>query len=192
LQLALRHPGRVCALVLLVPAMFVPRADGAAPLRTPPGTQQLFETALRWDFLFWAIRHVAPDLMIRGLLASPPELVARAEPAERMRVAAMLDSIFPVSERRVGLLNDAVVTTNLERYPLERITAPTLTIGVADDLFGTYDAARYTAEEIPGARFVGYPEGGHVFVGHEADVVGEIASFMRSAIVDDAGASLGD
>ncbi len=36
-----------------------------------------------------------------------------------------------------------------------------LTIGIADDLFGTYDAARYTADHITGARFVGYPSGGH-------------------------------
>jgi pimeloyl-ACP methyl ester carboxylesterase len=117
--------------------------------------------------------------MIRALLATPPALVARAQPAEQARVAAILDGIFPVSERRLGLLNDAYVTTHLERYALEDIGAPTLTISVADDLFGTYDAARYTAEQIPGARFVGYPEGGHVFVGHEAEIVGTIAGFLR-------------
>jgi 2-hydroxy-6-oxonona-2,4-dienedioate hydrolase len=179
LQLALRHPERVAALVLLVPAAFVPRPDGAAPLRTPPGTQRLFDTALRSDFLFWAIRRAAPNLMIRAMLATPPELVAGATQQERARVEAILDRILPVSERRLGLLNDAFVTTHLERYPLERIAAPTLTISVADDLFGTYDAARYTAEQIPGARFVGYAEGGHVFVGHDADITREIADFLR-------------
>jgi pimeloyl-ACP methyl ester carboxylesterase len=179
LQLAVRHPERVTALVLLVPAAFVPRPDGAAPLRTPSGTQRLFDTALRSDFLFWVIRRTAPNLMIHALLATPPELVARAEGSERARVEGILDMILPVSDRRLGLLNDAAVTTQLERYPLERIAAPTLTISAADDLYGTYDSARYTAEQIRGARFVGFAEGGHVFVGHDAEVTNAIADFLR-------------
>lgn len=179
LELAARHPQRVAALVLLVPATFVPRPGGAAPVRVPPGTQQLFDTALRSDFLFWTIRHAAPSLMHRAVLGTPPELVARATFAERTRVAAILDAILPVSERRLGLLNDAYVTTRIERAPLETIAVPTLAISVADDLYGTYDAARYTAEHIPGARFVGYAEGGHLFVGHEAKVMTTIANFLR-------------
>ena len=181
LQLAVRHPERVSALVLMVPAAYVPRQGGAAAVRTPPGTLQLFDTALRSDFLFWAIRRAAPTLMIRGLLGTPPELVERADPAERARVGAMLDEIFPVSDRRLGLLNDAVVTTNIARYALEKVSAPTLTISAADDLYGTYDAARYTAEQISGARFVGYPDGGHVLVGRNADAARAIADFIAAA-----------
>ncbi len=192
LQLALRHPRRVGALVLIVPATFVPRAGGAAPLHTPRGTQQLLDSALRSDFLFWSIRRAAPKLMLRGLLATLPQLVERADYAERKRVAAILDGILPISARRLGLLNDARVTTRLERYPLERITAPTLTISVADDLFGTYDAARYTAEQIPGARFLGYQEGGHVFVGHQAEITGAIAEFLRPTVAHDAGEPSGE
>jgi pimeloyl-ACP methyl ester carboxylesterase len=180
LQLALRHPERVATLVLMVPAAFVPRPDGAAPVRVPPGTRQLFDTALKSDFLFWAIRRTAPSLMIRALLGTPPALVERAAPSERARVAAILDEILPVSLRRLGLLNDADVTTHLARPALELIAAPTLTISAADDLYGTYDAARYTAEQIPGARFVGYAEGGHVFVGHDAEVTSAIVDFLRS------------
>lgn len=180
LQVVVRHPARVAALVLMVPATFVPRSDGGASVRTPPRTQQLFDTALRSDFLFWALLRTAPNLMIRALLGTPPELVARAEASERVRVAAIVDSILPISPRRLGLLNDADVTTHLERYPLERIAVPTLTISAADDLYGTYDAARYTAEQIPGARFVGYAEGGHVFVGHDAELTRTIADFLRA------------
>lgn len=184
LQLAVRHPERVSALVLMVPAAFVPRQGGAAPVRTPPGTLQLFDTALRSDFLFWALRRVAPNLMIRGLLGTPPELVARAPLDEQARIAAMLEHILPVTERRLGLLNDAVVTTKIERYPLERITAPTLAISCADDLYGTYDAARYSAEQIPGARFLGFSDGGHMLVGRNASVMSSIAAFL--AATDDA------
>lgn len=180
LELAARHPQRVTALVLLVPATFVPRPDGAAPVRVPRGTEQMFETALRSDFLFWVVRHAAPTLLHRAVLGTPPELVARATYAERVRVAAVLDSILPVTERRLGLLNDAHVTTHLERAPLEAISAPTLAVSVADDLYGTYDAARYTAEHIPGARFLGFDEGGHLLVGHDAELTRAIVDFLRA------------
>jgi pimeloyl-ACP methyl ester carboxylesterase len=75
-------------------------------------------------------------------------------------------------------MNDAAVTSSLPRYELERISAPTLVISVADDLFGTFEAARYTAGHIPGARFVGYPSGGHLWVGHHREVMAEIAAFL--------------
>jgi pimeloyl-ACP methyl ester carboxylesterase len=91
----------------------------------------------------------------------------------------MLDHILPVSPRRLGLLNDAAVTSSLPRYELERIAVPTLILSMADDLFGTYDGARYSAEHIPRARFIGFPSGGHLWVGHQQEVMSEIAAFLR-------------
>jgi pimeloyl-ACP methyl ester carboxylesterase len=179
LQFALRHPKRCDALVLLVPAAFVARPGNAAPLRIPPGTQLLFETALRSDFLFWSVIRLAHNLVLRAVLATPPEVVRKASAAEQARVAKMMTDVLPVSRRRLGLLNDAAVTSSLARYELERIAAPTLAISAADDLFGTYEVARNIAEQIPGARFVGYPTGGHLWAGHHDEVLREIAGFLR-------------
>jgi pimeloyl-ACP methyl ester carboxylesterase len=117
--------------------------------------------------------------VIRALLATPPEVVDEASADEQQRVARVLESILPVSPRRSGLLNDAAVTSNLERYDLERILAPTLALSAADDLFGTFDAAQYSADHIPNARFVGYARGGHLWVGHQQEVMSEIATFLR-------------
>ncbi|HET9832165.1 MAG TPA: hypothetical protein VFP91_10660, partial [Vicinamibacterales bacterium] len=78
-----------------------------------------------------------------------------------------------------GLLNDAAVISSLRRYDLERISVPTLAISVADDLYGTFDGARYTAEHVPRARFISYPTGGHLCVGHQDEVASEIAAFLR-------------
>ena len=86
-----------------------------------------------------------------------------------------------MSRRRVGLLNDAAVVSSLPRYELEKITAPTLAISAADDLYGTYPGARYTAEHVPGARFIGYPSGGHMLVGHDAETSAQIAAFLATS-----------
>jgi len=130
------------------------------------------------DFSPAAIRLARP-VLIRSLLATPPAIVDRADPHEQQRVDRMLEHILPVSERRLGLLNDARITSTLRREPLDRVAAKTLVISVVDDLFGTYDVARFTAAEIPGARFVGYANGGHVWVGHEQEAVMEIEHFLR-------------
>jgi 2-hydroxy-6-oxonona-2,4-dienedioate hydrolase len=178
-QFALRHPQRTAALVLLVPAAYVPRPGGAPPMQTPPGTEFLFNTALKSDFLFWAAPRLARQTVIRAILATPPAVVESASADERARIARMLDHILPVSPRRLGLLNDAAVTSSLPRYELERISVPTLIVSVADDLFGTFDGARYSAEHIPRARFIGYPSGGHLLVGHQKEIMSEIAAFLR-------------
>jgi pimeloyl-ACP methyl ester carboxylesterase len=181
LQFAVRHPERCTALVLLVPAAYVPRPGGAASLTTPAWTRLLASTALRSDFLLWAAIRLAPSTVIGSLLATPPEVVQRASAGEQARVAEILDHILPVSARRLGLMNDAAITSTLSRAPLEHIAAPTLTISLADDGFGTYDGARYTAEHIPGARFIGYARGGHVWVGHQEEVAAAIATFLGAA-----------
>jgi 2-hydroxy-6-oxonona-2,4-dienedioate hydrolase len=171
MQFVLRHPRRASALVLLVPAAFVPRAAGAAPIRTPPGVQLLFETALASDFLYWAATRLARPTLIRAMLATPVEVVESAGAEERARVSRLLEEIQPVGRRRLGLINDGAVVSTLPRYELERIEAPTLAVSAADDLFGTFDTARYTAEHIRGARFIAFPSGGHLLAGrsHEAD-----------------------
>ncbi|MCE9550710.1 MAG: alpha/beta hydrolase [Betaproteobacteria bacterium] len=179
MQFALRHPERTAALVLLVPAAYVPRPGGAPPMRTPPGTEFLFDTALQSDFLFWATPRLARQTVIRALLATPPAVVENASADEQARVAQVLDHILPVSPRRLGLLNDASVTSALTRYELERITVPTLILSTSDDLFGTYEGARYSAEHIPRARFIGYPSGGHLLVGHHKEVISEITAFLK-------------
>lgn len=149
------------------------------PVKTPAGTRFLFETALQSDFLFWAAIRIVRPVVTRAILATPPEVVENADVAEQARAAEMLRQILPVSARRAGLLNDAAVISALPRYELERIAVPTLAISMADDLFGTFDGARYTAEHVAGARFKGYPSGGHVWIGHHEEILAEIAAFLR-------------
>jgi 2-hydroxy-6-oxonona-2,4-dienedioate hydrolase len=176
---ALRYPERTTALVLLVPALYAPRDPDEPAVSVPAGTAFLFATALRFDFLFWAAPRLARDSVLRAILATPPAVAAAASEAERARVDAMLERILPVRPRRLGLLNDSAVLAAVPRYDLEHIEMPALLISVRDDLFGTYEIARYTAAQLPNARLVGYDHGGHLWVGHHDDVMSEIAAFVQ-------------
>jgi pimeloyl-ACP methyl ester carboxylesterase len=178
LQMAIRHPDRVSALVLVVPAAYTPRPKNAPSISPARGTEFLFSTALRSDFLFWTAMRITPGTLIRGLLGTPPDDLDRVSREERARVYAMMEEILPVTPRRAGLLNDANVVGSIPRYDLEHISAPTLCVSVADDLYGTYSAARYTAKHVPGARFIGYSRGGHIFAGHQDHLIEEIAAFL--------------
>ena len=176
LQMAVRHPDRVSALVLLVPLTYKPpsQADSARPM--PPWVEVLMMRLLGSDFLFWSALHLARDQVIRVLLATPPELLQTASPPERARVEAMLRNILPVSLRAAGLRSDTQVGKHLTPSPLESIRVPTLVISARDDRYGTYASAQYTASHIAGAKFIGFEQGGHTWVGHDDAV--------RAAIVE--------
>lgn len=180
MQLALRYPDRVSAMVLMVAAAYAPPAtDGTPPKRMSAIGAALMNLALRSDFLFWLALRFAPRAMTRMILGTPPELVAQADTAERARVNTVLDHILPVSSRRLGLLNEAAVVPTLPRYELERVQAPTLLIAAQDDLYGMFTPMQYSAEHIPDARFIGFPTGGHMLVGHQEQVSAEILGFLR-------------
>jgi len=183
LQFALRHPARTTALVLLVPLAYPARTEqrkgGATPMRMPAAAKWLFDAALSSDFLFWAALRLAPRVMTQVVLGTPPAVLESASPEEQARVKIVGDHVLPISARRLGLVNDAAVAPSLPRYDLERIAAPTLVVGVADCLYGTYEGARYSAEHIPGARFVSFASGGHLWAGHHREVMAEVGTFLE-------------
>ena len=181
LQMAIRHPDRVNALGLLVPLAYKPNAlaDSAKPLA--PWAEALLMRLIGSDFLFWIGLHVARDQVIRYVLATPPELVHSASAQEQRRINAMLDHILPVSERAAGLRSDSVMGKSLGPSDLAKVRAPTLIVSVRDDGFGTYASAEYTAGQIKGAKFIGFERGGHVWVGHDDEVMAEIINVIQRA-----------
>jgi 2-hydroxy-6-oxonona-2,4-dienedioate hydrolase len=176
LQFAIRHPERCSGLVALVPAAYAP---GRPPVEPPSAlAQAIIEYALKSDFAFWSGLTLNEEAMIGALLATDPALVRRADESERARVRSILRNILPVSERAKGLLNDAKLAYTPAPMPLERIRAPTLAVSFEDDRFQTLAAARHIAASVPGAKLAAFPEGGHVWVGHERDVFGAIGAFL--------------
>lgn len=178
LQMAFRHPDRVSALILLVPITYKPpaQADSATPM--PAWVENTMMRLLGSDFLFWVALHVARDQVVKLVLATPPDLLSTASLLEQARVDAMADNILPVSVRAEGLRSDTAAGKHLAAAPLESLSVPTLIVSARDDRYGTYASAEYTASRIPGAKFMGFDQGGHTWVGHDDEVMTAIVQVL--------------
>lgn len=174
LQFCLRHSDRCAAMVLLVPLTWGERSSAAA--EPSPVRRFVVDRTLGSDFVYWAATRVFRGSLIEAVLGTPLADVRDALAGERMY--DMLDSIQPISQRAKGLRNEGAVAQSLRRYELEKIAVPALIASVEDDLYRTYANARYTAEHIPHAKFVGFPRGGHMWVGHEAELAAAVKDFL--------------
>jgi pimeloyl-ACP methyl ester carboxylesterase len=186
MQLCLRHSERCSALVLLFPLAFAPgpAQQGQAPdsVRLAGQPSRLYtlviKTTLHSDFLYWAATKLAFNVLVKTVLGTPVEDFRTASGEEQARALQVMQHILPISQRERGIWNDATISPSLPRYDLENVRVPTLLISAADDLYGTYRGARYSADHIPGARFVGFQTGGHLLLGHWTETSEEVSGFL--------------
>jgi 2-hydroxy-6-oxonona-2,4-dienedioate hydrolase len=186
LQMAIRHPDRVSALILLVPLAYKPATHNNSAPPLAPWVENTMMRVIGSDFLFWAATRIARNQVIRVVLATPPELLANASASEQARINLMLDTILPVSARAAGLRSDSSVGKNLKAAALNKVVAPTLIISSRDDGYGTYASAEYTASQITQVKFIGFETGGHTWVGHNDEVMTAILELLtKNSILAD-------
>ncbi len=176
-EFALRHPDRCSHLVLLVPAM---NLTGRDPVEFTPLQRALVDAVLGSDAVFWTLSALAPGQMLGTLLATDPALRDRVDPGERRRADTILAELMPVSRKGDGLRTDGFWAGRPLQSEHGRIAAPTLIVSCEDDRFGTAETARLLHGRIPGARLVIYPEGGHIWLGHDNDVATQIAQHIET------------
>lgn len=178
MQMAIRHPDRVSALVLLVPVAWKPPsvADSAVPIA--PFVDAVMMRAIGSDLLFWSLLHLAPTWLTGTVLGTPPDVLGSASASEKARIGAVLEGILPVAGRAAGMRGDTTTLQTLKEADLARVTVPTLIFSARDDRFGTFAAAEYTASQIDGARFFGFDSGGHALVGHNDEVIAAILDLL--------------
>jgi 2-hydroxy-6-oxonona-2,4-dienedioate hydrolase len=175
IELALKHPERVSALILLVPRTYDPtQSVGVDKSIESQAILRLIESSA--DFLFWIAIRASRSAVVR-FLGVAPEVEARASEADRARVAEVIQSILPLSSRVRGIAVDSAV--ELSPWPLEQLQTPTLIISAKDDLFKTLPGARYTAERIRGAELRVLESGGHLMVGQSDLVRNLVSQFLR-------------
>jgi pimeloyl-ACP methyl ester carboxylesterase len=175
IELALRYPERVIALILLMPRTYDPtQAIGVDKAFQSRAVLRLVEGSA--DFLFWLATRVARPAVVR-FLGVVPELERRATASDRARVTEVMEMILPLSLRVPGI--DVDSRAEIREWPLERVRAPTLVVSAQDDLFKTLAGARYTAARIPGARLKVLPTGGHLMVGQGDQVRQWVAELLH-------------
>ena len=177
LQFALRYPQRVNALILVVPA-----AGGIMPPAASGPPSWVMNVVLRFDFPMWfAIRHMPKTTA--GIVAVPYPLVESLTGNDRDAYDRTVRMLLPISPRREGLLMDARNQVGGEPvYPLEELDVPTLLVSADDDLYGTMKVARAAVKRIPGAEVLGFPTGGHLLIGRDAELWPYVSDFIVAAM----------
>jgi pimeloyl-ACP methyl ester carboxylesterase len=171
IQFALRHPDRTSGLILFGSAL--PGKAGGPPR---PVAQLLFT-----DPVFWTLKAYLPTLFGR-CLGMPKGF--RPTPEQRTVLLESEESLFPIRPRKQGVLYDNYISTpDVQGYPLEEISVPTLIVNARDDGLSAFENAASAAERIPGAELLAIDHGGHMLLGSE-DLVGqEVARFLAGSRV---------
>lgn len=176
-QLALRHPDRVSALVLITPALHLPPPpDRGALTKGPPGF--IFDYVLASDVVAWLMVRLAPRALMR-VAGVPPELDSQVTPELRRHI---VDWFLPARDRHVGLAHDMATTTpTAPDLPIEQLRMPVMLVATADDPFKTGDVVRYSAPRIPDVELVVYDTGGHVLVGQDERLRRAVREFLEAS-----------
>ena len=174
-QFALRHPDRVSALLL-----HSPNAPGKVEFATPP--QSVFSALIHNDFAYWVLITYFQSSM-QFLVGVPKGFILT--PEFQSQVKATMSSVFPVSKRADGMIFDTYISNpEINHYPLTEINSPTLVISALDDPMALHVNARTLADQIPNARLLVVPDGGHLLLGHTQEVKEEITEFLRDNVLE--------
>jgi pimeloyl-ACP methyl ester carboxylesterase len=170
LEFARRHRERVMGLILASC-----RLGGGVTI--PTSLKPLLRLAYSSDPLFWAFKKLMPTAYSR-MMGIPKGY--RPTPQEVEAIAASRELLFPWKPRRDGAVFDGYVSNPVaDRFPLEQLAVPTLVISARDDPLAPYRFAAEAAPRIPGAKFVTIGSGGHLFIGHDAEVRKAINAFVK-------------
>ncbi len=181
IRFAARHPGRASALILLGPD-----APGESQMALPP--RFIFDTLLRSDFVYWAMITACGKWVQNAIGLVPKGYPLTPQYAAQVKQIQAGD--LPVSRRVDGMIFETYTceadfrasVTPASPYPLSQIKIPTLVVNAADDPISIPENVRALAGQMPNARLLVVPDGGHFLFGHTEEVKAEIARFLRDAV----------
>ncbi len=174
LQFAARHPDRCRAIILLVPADFLPEGT---KIRGGPLADAMFKS----DFVAWALLKatpVAPGALSEMMLGTDAAVVRSASAQEQARVQQVLDHLLPIRARSAGMRFDIETAAGRRAYPIGEVDCPLLAISAEDDRFGTAARAREIARLAPDGRALVFSTGGHALAGRFDETLNAITAFL--------------
>jgi pimeloyl-ACP methyl ester carboxylesterase len=175
LQFAQRYPERTAALGLLSSAPYTPLTAGEQKLPVPIWVYQALFSS---DFPYWLLQKVAGS-SLEPMFDITPALRAESPPEEQAFIAGQVEAFQPVTERIDGVRNEGAAIDPGARYLVEEIATPTLIIHARDDHINPFRFGEYTAQHIRGAQFLPLATGGHLLLGHHAEVQARVNAFLR-------------
>ncbi|WP_299653493.1 alpha/beta fold hydrolase [uncultured Tateyamaria sp.] len=172
---ALRHPERCSHLVLIVPAMNLTNRD---PVEFTRMEHFLVQKLLTSDSWFWAALKLAPNQLFGTLLATDPNLLETVSASERERANLVLNELMPISLRAQGLANDGKYAGQPTDIDFSKVETLSLIISADDDRFGTAHTARVISQRMPAGQLLMFPNGGHLWLGHDKELLDQITDFV--------------
>ena len=177
LKLGELHPERVAKMVLLSSAPFTPFSP---EVEGRPIPNWVYEVLLGNDVAYWLLTRLAHGSLEHAFDARA-DLRKNLSDEEEAFISRLVDGFLPGSDRVAGVANEvSAVDPNLV-YRLETIQAPTLVIHAKDDRLNPFAVAEEIADRLPNGRLVALEDGGHLLLGHHADLRQLTGNFLSTA-----------
>lgn len=176
LQLALRHPERVQALILLSPAPYAPLTAEEQELPVP---LWLYDALFATDFPLWVVLRLAPR-RLAPMFDARDDLTGQMTAREAAFLDAMIAAFLPVTARREGLANEGAAIDPAAAIDSAAITAPALIVHARDDRITPVSTATHTAGRMAGAELHLFDSGGHLLLGHHDAARRLIETFLAT------------
>ena len=174
LKFAEMFPDRTDRMVLLSSAPFTPFSPQVDDRPIPTWA---YSALLGNDAAYWALTKVA-QRQLRGAFDARPELVMDLPPDELRFVDRLVNGFIPASSRLAGVRNEGAAVDPATSYDLEAIRSPTLVAHSRDDRLNPFVIGEALVRRIPGSRLIAFGKGGHLLLGHHAQLRTEIATFL--------------
>ena len=174
LKFAELYPERTDRLVLLSSAPFTPFGP---QIEDWPVPDWAYTALMGSDAVYWALTKVARGVL-RKAFDARSDLMIDASPDEQRFVDHLIDGFLPASARLAGVGNEGAAVDPLATYRLEVVRAPTLVVHSQDDRLNPVAIAKELGTRIPSARMILFERGGHLLLGHHAELRARVGDFL--------------
>lgn len=160
-RFALEYPDRVKGIILY--------SSNASPIEKPLASEIPDYSAVPSffcnDFMMWASGPIMKGVM-------------------NMSSETWL-SIFPVSKRKDGIVNDGYnanrdLEVNYDEYTLEKMKTPVIALHAKDDNMASYERIENMIKRFPNAKLISFETGGHMLQGNDNEVETAVKQFINS------------
>jgi len=180
LKFAEMFPGKAGRMVLLSSAPFTPFGPDVDDRPVPTW---VYSALLGNDVIYWLLIRLARERLADAFDARA-DLRRDLPQAERDFVDGLIDTFVPASRRVQGLQTEAAAVDPEAAYDLESIVSPVLLVHAKEDRINPFEIGATIARRIDQAEFVPLETGGHLLLGHHAELRIRIRAFL-AATADD-------